>query len=257
MPKTVDKVTAVTPPSLEVLARDYPKGHLIAPHRHDGGQIVFARAGVMRVITAAGAWVVPPQRAGWVPAGIEHSICCGSAVAMRTVYLHPAPVDRLGSVCAVAHVSPLLFEVLLRLVEGPCAAEQREHLVALMLSELAAGPAAPLHLPEPLDPRLRRLASILQAEPGDPRPLAAWAKQIGVSRRTLVRLFLAETGMTFRQWQRQLRLLVALERLAQEQPVTTVALELGYESVSAFISAFRRALGVTPKRYFQKRREAP
>ncbi|MFJ7111440.1 helix-turn-helix domain-containing protein [Pseudomonas sp. NPDC098740] len=60
----------------------------------------------------------------------------------------------------------------------------------------------------------------------------------------------SETGFTFSQWRRRARLLRALERLAAAVPVTTIALELGYENVSAFIAMFRRTFGVTPGRYF-------
>jgi AraC-like DNA-binding protein len=230
-------------------ARDFPKGHHVAPHRHDWHQLVYARAGVMTVSTAAGAWVVPPQRAVWMPAATEHEIRCATAVSMRTLYVAPS-VRRLPAACCVVHVAPLLRELILAGVEAPGPAPRRARLAALILSELAAATVAPLHLPEPADPRVRRITEALRAEPGDPRTLAAWAKEVGASPRTLSRRFLAETGMTFRQWQRQARLLAALVRLAQRQPVTAVALDLGYDSPSAFIRAFRRALGRTPRAYF-------
>ena len=56
--------------------------------------------------------------------------------------------------------------------------------------------------------------------------------------------------MTFGQWRQQVRILEALKRLAMNEPVTTVAIELGYESPSAFISMFKKALGKTPGQYF-------
>jgi AraC-like DNA-binding protein len=147
-------------------------------------------------------------------------------------------------------VSPLLRELILASVEAPGPPRRRSQLAALIFCELAEAAVAPLHLPEPADPRVRRVTEALRAEPGDPRTLAAWGKAVGASARTLSRLFLAETGMTFRQWQRQARLLAALVKLAQRQPVTAVALDLGYDSPSAFIHAFRRALGRTPRAYF-------
>jgi AraC-like DNA-binding protein len=230
-------------------ARDFPKGHHVARHRHAWHQLVYARAGVMTVSTARGAWVVPPQRAVWMPAATDHEIRCASAVSMRTLYFAPR-VRALPGECCVVHVSPLLRELILAGVEAPGPARRRRQLTALILSELAAATVAPLHLPEPADPRVRRITEALRAEPGDPRTLAAWAKEVGASTRTLSRLFLAETGMTFRQWQRQARLLAALVKLARREPVTSVALDLGYDSPSAFIHAFRRALGKTPRCYF-------
>jgi AraC-like DNA-binding protein len=59
--------------------------------------------------------------------------------------------------------------------------------------------------------------------------------------------------MSFRAWRQQLRLLRGLELLAAGAPVTRVALDLGYESTSAFTAMFRRVLGTTPTAYFRQR----
>jgi AraC-like DNA-binding protein len=234
-------------------ARTYPKGFDIALHRHAWGQLIYARSGVMTVTVAGpaegGSWVVPPQRALWVPAETDHWIRCGTQLSMRTLYVAPA-TRALPVRCCVVNVPPLLRELILAAVEAPGPPRRRRLLTALILDEIRAATVAPLHLPEPTDPRLVRITGAIREQPGDARTLGAWAREAGASTRTLSRLFLAETGMTFRQWQRQARLLAALVRLAEGTSVTAVAFELGYESPSAFISAFRRALGRTPRRYF-------
>ncbi len=81
-------------------------------------------------------------------------------------------------------------------------------------------------------------------------PSPQWGHEVGASARTLARLFLAETGLSFGDWRSRARLLAALPRLAAGEKVTTIALDLGYESPSAFISMFKRALGKTPSTYF-------
>jgi AraC-like DNA-binding protein len=120
----------------------------------------------------------------------------------------------------------------------------------LILDEIRELPVAPLHLPEPTDRRLRRITTVLKTAPADNRTLDLWARTAGASSRTLARLFVAETGMTFRQWRRQARLLTGLVHLAAGQSVTEVALHVGYESPSAFIAMFKHALGSTPSQYF-------
>jgi AraC-like DNA-binding protein/quercetin dioxygenase-like cupin family protein len=234
-------------------ARTYPKGFDIPLHRHAWGQLIYARAGVMTVTVASpaqpGSWVVPPQRALWVPAETDHWIRCGTRLSMRTLYIAPA-TRALPERCCVVNVPPLLRELILSSVEAPGPTRRRRLLTALILNEIRVATVAPLHLPEPSDPRLLRITGALRERPGDARTLGAWAREAGASTRTLSRLFVAQTGMTFRQWQRQARLLAALVLLAEDTPVTTVAFDLGYESPSAFISAFRRALGKTPRRYF-------
>jgi AraC-like DNA-binding protein len=246
----VVELTTPLTPTVGAYAHDFPKGHHIALHCHAWHQLVYARAGVMTVSTPRGAWVVPPQRAVWMPARTAHEIRCTTALSMRTLYVAPGAAENLPATCCVVHITPLLRELVLSGVEAPGPPRRRDQLTALILSELAAAAVAPLHLPEPSDGRVKRITEALRAEPGDPRTLAAWGKEVGASTRTLSRLFLAETGMTFRQWQRQARLLAALVKLAQRQPVTAVALDLGYDSPSAFIHAFRRALGKTPRAYF-------
>jgi len=236
--------------TLETLATDFPAGARIDPHAHNVHQIVHAERGVMRVMSEAGAWVVPPGRVIWMPARTAHWIDCFTAVEMRTVYLdgdHPV----LPGSCAVWSVSPLMRELLLRLVAGT-RPDQEPALLDLLLSEIETVDQMPLSLPIPEDRRLRRITEALQADPGDTRDLTSWAREAGATPRTLIRLFRRETGMTFREWRRQLRLLAALERLARGEAVTNVALDLGYASPSAFIQAFRDVLGTTPARYFER-----
>lgn len=239
-------------PLVRGLASDHPAGHAIETHAHSTHQVIHAASGILRVTSEAAVWVVPPGRAIWMPAGRPHALYCHTEVALRTVYLRAAPPG-LGDACRVCGVSPLLREILLRLADDPAAAGN-PHLHALLFEELAASEALPLTLPHPADPRLRRLTAALLADPQDSRSLAAWAGELGLSQRNLIRRFRAETGLTFREWRRQARLLAALERLGAGQPVTAVAFEVGYDSVSAFIAAFREALGGTPGRYFAPER---
>jgi len=239
------------PPDVVALSNDYPPGHRIAPHSHRRAQLIFASQGVMTVTTQAGAFVVPVQRAVWMPAGVIHRVESRGAYSMRTLLIRDAAglPDRVF----VVTVAPLLRAVILALMDSPRdyppdGPEAR--LAAVALDLIAALPVAPLHLPMPSDPRLRSLASRLVADPADNRSLEDWARDAAASARTLARLFSAETGMTFRAWRRQARLLRALEMMAAGQSITTVAFDVGYESPSAFTAMFRRALGVTPTRYF-------
>ncbi|MEM9681717.1 MAG: helix-turn-helix transcriptional regulator [Pseudomonadota bacterium] len=233
--------------------RDLADGETIPPHRHRRAQLVYASEGVMTVTTDDGAFVVPPQRAVWLPGGVEHRIDARGAVAMRTLYVGPDAAPGLPRDVCVLHVTPLLRELLLAAVDlpQPFGRNSPEHrLMSVILDQIQALPVAPLALPMPKDRRLRRLVRALMADPADGRSLDRWAPEAGASARTLARLFKRETGMTFRAWRQQLRLLRAMEMLAAGQSVTTVALDLGYDSPSAFSAMFRRTLGTTPKRYF-------
>ncbi len=231
----------------------YPAGARLEPHAHAWGQLVYASEGVMRVDAADGVWIVPSQRAVWIPAGVEHAIAMLGSVSLRTLYLAPALARRLPERCAVVAVSPLLRELILHAVAtGPLSRERPEHrrLADFLLDLVRMLPAEPLELPMPRDPRaLRAAQALLEASDAQP-PVSALARQCGASRRTLERLFRAETGLPLGRWRQQARLLRALRLLAEAQPVGAVALEVGYQGASAFVAAFARALGTTPGRYF-------
>ena len=240
------------------LATDYPGGHEIAPHRHAWAQLVYASQGVMTVTAAAGSWVVPPQRAVWMPADAEHAIRIDRDLSMRSLYIRPDAVAGLPGACRVVAVSALLRALILRAMTVPPLYDEDGpdgRVLRVLLDELGALPSAPLYLPQPRDPRLKRVTDALLAAPADARPLGAWARQAGASSRTLARLFLAETGLGFRAWRQRARLLHALAALADDAPVTRVAFEAGYDSPSAFIAAFKRAFGTTPARYFRDERD--
>lgn len=238
---------------LAAMAKDYPDGWVNDWHRHDRAQLVFASSGVMTITTPDGSWVVPPNRALWIPAGVQHHIVMSGPVTMRTLYIDAAAAAELPPACRVVAVSGLLRELILRAVELPLLYDEAGpggRIAALILDELRLLPMVPLHLPNPRDPRLERLCRALRDRPADGRSLAEWGAAVGASARTLARLFVRETGMSFAAWRAQVRLLAALTRLAGGEKVTSVALDLGYESPSAFIAMFRRQLGVTPSRYF-------
>lgn len=241
-------------------AGDYPIGWSIGWHSHTHAQLVYASQGVMRVSTAPGTWVVPPQRAVWVPAAVEHAIEMHGRVAMRTVYVAPGAAATLPDGCCVVTVTALLRALLLRAIELPKDYDESGpdgRVMSLILDEILGLPVAPLHLPQGRDPRLQRVTQSLADDPADPRTLADWAKTAGASQRTLARLFESETGLGFRAWRQQARLLEALTWLAEGRAVTTVALDLGYDSPSAFIAAFKRSLGTTPARYFKNLPSSP
>ena len=243
----------VLPQSASTLAYDFRRGQRTGAHRHAESQIIYGQAGVMRVTTPEGVWVVPPQRAVWVPPELEHDIEMRTDVRMRSVYLDPAMIASRPSVSRVLHVSPLLRELILAVARIPLpypAGGAEERLIRVLADQISLDAVDPLHLPFPVDARPAPIGRALEHDPSDARTLAEWSAVVAASVRTLARRFQAETGLSFGAWRQQFRLLRALELLATGTPVTETALALGYESTSAFIAMFRRHLGTTPARYF-------
>ena len=234
-------------------ATDYPAGSLIGRHQHGRHQLVHAVHGVILVRTDAGQWIVPPTRALWMPAGLEHAIDCIGFVQMRSLYVRPDAAPGLARLPHVVGVSALLRELIQAAMQvpQPYAPDSRDgRLMRLLLDELRALPELPLHLPQPSDPRLRAICDRLSAHPDDASTLADWGRRLEVDRKTIERLFSRELGMTFGRWRQQLRLLRALERLAHGDRIVDIALDLGYDSPGAFATMFRRQFGQPPSRFF-------
>ncbi len=242
------------PRPIAATATDYGPDDEIDWHSHPRAQLIYGISGVLTVITEAGRWVLPPERAVWVPAGIEHRNDIAGEVRMRSLFVTAEAAKAMPRNCCVVTVPALLRDLILEAVSVPKLYDidgPDGRLMTVILDRLHRLEPTPLYLPIPADARLRRVTDVLAVEPGERAGLDAWAKEAGASARTLARLFVKETGLTFGAWRKQARLLKALEWLAEGLPVTAIALDLGYESPSAFIAMFRRAFGMPPGHYLK------
>ncbi|WP_248739358.1 AraC family transcriptional regulator [Pseudomonas sp. MWU12-2029] len=228
--------------------RDYLDGAHQPLHLHREAQLLYAVSGVMRVVTAQGAWVIPPTRAVWIPPEIGHEIFMSGDVQMRSLFIAPELSPASLQHCCVLAVTPLLRELIQRAVQGPPHADN-PLIQQLMLEELAGLENLPLHIPMPSDRRLQNICLALLREPDHPNTLEDWAQQVGASSRTLARLFQQQLQMNFNAWRQQLRLMEALPRLLAGDSVQSVARDLGYGSARAFSAMFRRLLGDNPREY--------
>jgi AraC-like DNA-binding protein len=243
--------------SRAIVARrtSYPNGHHIDPHWHDRAQFIFAVEGTMRVRTPRRAWIVPPSRALWVPSHTVHEIQMYGVVEMRSLYVANAAAAGMPSSCVVLNVTPLLRELVVRAVALPARYDEDGDdglLMRLLMAEIRRLPKCALDLPLPESPDLTQLCERILMDLSTRRPCDLDANDMNTSTRTLYRRFVKETGITFARWKQQARLLESIRRLAEGASVTTVAMDLGYESASAFSTMFRRSLGIAPRGFIAR-----
>jgi AraC-like DNA-binding protein/quercetin dioxygenase-like cupin family protein len=246
------RLTAEQEPFLvaRALSATYSSGSVLHPHKHASHQLLFASSGAMTVTGDRTSWMIPPGRAVLIPAGVPHSIRMWGDVAMRSLYFPvdaPAPV--FAGACRVISVGPLLRELILRVAEIAALdsrVESEARLMNVLMDEIAMAQVEPLLLPLPSDARAIAVAECVLKNPADDATADDLARRCGLSTRTLERLFSAETGMRFGLWRQKARLLESVRVLAEGRPVTDAALESGYSSVSAYISAFKQTFGCTP-----------
>lgn len=237
--------------------RTYPvrfiHGYASAAHDHNWHQLSYASEGVLRVATAESAWVVPPHRAVWIPGGVAHREEIRGAATMRSLYFADTICKGLPRACAVIDVPPLLRELILHATDHgalDASVPSQKRLAQILVDQLSLlAPMASQQLPMPRDGRALRVATRLQKTPASHEDLSVLARRAGASKRTIQRLFLTETHMSFARWRQRMRLLAAIEFLGNGRNVTETAFDVGYESVSAFVSSFRREFGVSPGRF--------
>ncbi|WP_127904368.1 AraC family transcriptional regulator [Solirhodobacter olei] len=237
----------------------FVNGETVQEHMHARAQLIYAVSGVMELTAENRQWRVPPQRAIWMPPKVSHRMQAHGAVELRTIYISPDLAARFSNRPLMIAVSPLLRELILRGIEireslnGPRLKTQVLSLaldeLELLLCESARAPERSLPLPSGNDRRIWRICDAILAEPGHPFGLDEWAHEVGASKRTLARRFQSEFGMSFVNWRQQVRVVAALSRLDQGDPVTVIASDLGYETPAAFSLMFRRLTGLTPSRY--------
>lgn len=224
-------------------------------HSHKKGQLVVASHGSVMCRAPGGLWIVPPQGAVWIPAGVLHSNCVSDYGKVYVVFIDPK-ASNLPSTCCTFTISSLVRELIHRLavfpplypVEGPTS-----RLGRVLLDELVQISTEEMYLPISTDSRLQHLAATLLNNPGDRSTVQELAARYAMSERTFARLVLKETGMTFGRWRQRLHILVALQRLSAGSSVQTVSVDLGYETPSAFITMFKKTMGNSPRRFLAER----
>ena len=244
---------------IHMVANRYRKGVRLHTHMHREAQLVYAAEGTMQVTTPKGRWLVPPDRAVWVPALLEHSIDVLADIEMRTLYFDLAWLarqDRGRDFDAeyVVRVSRLLHETILALFDGRNDSERTEVLVKLALLELHEAEDSATFIPLPHEPRCRRAADIVLGDPTGAHEIESLARTVGTSGRTLSRLFASETQLSFKSWCQRARIAAAIQKLSTETNVSVkqLASDLGYASVPAFSHAFRQVTGKTPTEFSGK-----
>jgi len=242
------------------LPTKYPDGYFVPRHSHSRAQLLCASKGVVLVTTDAGRWLIPGDHAMWIPAGVKHSVEIVGDVFMRSIYI---ALDAISGVPDYLHVVGMTDLMRCLIIDAtsvdsiPKAGSRDALVIELILRDLHTLPQRPLGLPFPADPRLQNLCRQFVKRPSARATIDDWADRMAMSRRSFTRHFQRETGVSLSVWRQQACLFAAVPRLTEGEAVTSVALDLGYDSVSAFTTMFRRMLGVSPKFYLPRLDSAP
>lgn len=222
-------------------------------HRHQKSQLLFAASGCMSISIDGAKCILPPTRAAWIPAGVEHYAKMSNVVAYRSLYFEPALCQEFPDTLTVFSINPLLRELIERMAFWPWdkAREEQQNIIALFREELKVAPQESMALPLPKDRRLQKWLKGIVEERYLPQPLNQIAQSVGASAKTVTRIFIKETGMPYQSWRQQWRLFMAIKSLSEGKSVADIAAQLEFSSDSAFVSFFRQQTGETPGKYME------
>lgn len=226
----------------------------ISWHTHRRHELMWGFTGVRTAETEGTAWTLPPTAGLWVPAGVRHAGFAGADAQHFFTLVDPVRFPSPWSAPTLVSIPPVVRELLLHLRDAPLNATEREDAEQATISLLRPVVGSGIPLPSPTEARARAVSAAIVADPSDNRTTDQWAREVGVSGRTLDRLFLSETRMTFTRWRIQARIRAAVLLLADGQSATAVAHQVGYQTPSAFLRAFRQATGTTPRQYLRSLR---
>ncbi|MBQ4863922.1 helix-turn-helix transcriptional regulator [Pseudoalteromonas sp. MMG013] len=236
-------------------AMTMPPWQHVYTHQHSWGQLAYTSNGVMTVGTPVGRFVIPPNQALWLPPNLPHEIFCRYGGHFRSVYIDKKYVDILGLHAKLLHVDELLKAMILDICSWGsdyCLDGKTLRFIQVFIDRLEMAQTSTFFIPTAQDKRLIPIISELHANPGNPRTLEQWSEHVGASSRTLNRLFNKSFSMNFSQWKQKLRALRAVEMLEAGQTQQFIAEQLGFESSSAFNTAFKKAFNCTPGQYLKK-----
>jgi AraC-like DNA-binding protein/quercetin dioxygenase-like cupin family protein len=222
-------------------------------HSHDLHQLECALQGIVEVETDAAHYLLPPQQAAWIPAGLSHRSTL-SRVRTVSVFFAPSLVPDEGGRARILAAAPVIREMILYGMRWPIGRPRTDPaadpffiaLAALVLEWLDH--ELPLCLPTTTDPLVRSVMEFTDANLATVTA-AEVCRNVGVSERTLRRAFPAAADMTWRQYLFESRLLRSMALLAEPGPtILDVATAVGFEG-SSFARAFARHTGETPSAY--------
>ncbi|WP_374258772.1 AraC family transcriptional regulator [Yokenella regensburgei] len=227
---------------------------VIPVHQHRKGQLILVLHGALTCEVENAMWVVPPHFALWVPGLMPHSnrATPGGRVCFLFIEPHAA---QMPAHCCTLKIQPLVRELILTLAERRGKAlhsPETGRLISVLFDELPRQPQEHLQLPVSTHPKIRQMVDTMASEPGNGQTLTQWAGRFAMSERNLARLVVKETGMSFRRWRHQLQVILAMQLLIRGQTVQQAAHALGYDSTTAFITMFRKAVGQTPKAWISE-----
>lgn len=224
-------------------------GSITEWHQHTWGQFTYVSSGILKVETIKASYTSLPNYGIWIPNGVKHRVISDKTSEMRSLYVASDTITHSAwQRPLVCQMTPLLRELIIHFSNYPphYSKESKQARVAqVIIDQFESLTTVEMALPYPTDKRLIQICHLLQDQPASRQSIDEWGKRVGLTGRSVSRLFMNQTGMTFQKWRQRARLLHALSLLLKSEPIAQVAYQCGYDSLSAFNQAFKHQFGCT------------
>lgn len=225
-------------------------------HTHERHQLIYAFSGTLRLEAENGIYLLPPQRAAWIPAGVKHRTTLHNVLS-GSVFFAPSLVTSNLQSIRIISAAPIVREMVQYALRWPPGRDPDDGLAASFFATLGMlcgewiKQEMPFRLPSGKSVQIQA-AMEYSLNNLETATLAAAAAAAALSARQFRRRFQAECGIAWRQFLYQARMLRAMELLvAPQASVTDVAYAVGFNSLSAFAKSFFRFSGQTPNHFRQ------
>jgi len=240
------------PTFVYIKAKEMPSYSKVTEHKHNWDQLIYALEGVLEIETENGNYIIPSHQAVWIPSNTLHSISTINGACLRSVHITTGIIKAFSDDIKVLKVNQLakaLISVACSFNFDTTMSEEELRLLQVLVDQINNFKETALRLPLSNDPLLLPILEWQQLYPDENRNLNYWSKALGASNKTISRRFETELGMSFTIWREQLKLHKAIHWLNEKRPVTQIAIDLGYQSLSAFIHMFKKNMGETPGKF--------
>jgi AraC-like DNA-binding protein/quercetin dioxygenase-like cupin family protein len=231
---------------------DLPANEVEEWHAHPWHQVLFPISGLLQSNIESKSIIVPHNGMLFIPANTLHKSVSVTKTQFLAVYLNPQSPVNYGDNPKSCLVTPFLKELIVFLVEHGLdnhTEQMTTSLLCVLRDQIAIAEHYEIPLLLPSDRRLMAIFVELNQQPDLPLTLAEWAIKVGASSRTLSRLCAKEFNQSFAIWRQNIRLVLSLQLLEKSMTIQNIALDLGYQSDSAYIHAFKGLFAQTPSQY--------
>ncbi|MGX9523071.1 helix-turn-helix domain-containing protein [Vibrio mediterranei] len=216
-------------------------------HKHENGQLIYMKQGVCIGQAEQNQWLIQKGMLVWIPPNVSHHAECKYTASLIAMYIPPEIAVSWPEKIMLVDASKLAVGIIDKFAFSDIESSKANNLLSFLLEELIQGVPSNNLLPLPEDRRLVRITQSAIKNPSEKVSLSEWARKVGACERTLSRLFIKETGLSYKCWINRLKHNEALSGLGDGLTNEELSIKLGFSSGDSFSHWFQKEFNSSPR----------